>query len=473
MSETRQIILLNPPGKKQYFRDYYCSKVSKARYYYHPVDLIYLSGRLAQIGNVFIIDAIAEGMDHNQCLSKVKHITPDVIVFLSSAPSYHEDMDFISTVKSTFPTCKMVGTGDVFNEFRTRSLYDNKQLDAIFTDFSTPDIIQYLTNDKNDSHNIPNVIYRHHQQIVEGQEHHTRGDWRVPLPLWDKINLKAYHFPFGKKKPFASILTDFGCPYNCDFCPVSTLEYKLRPVNDVIEELKLLKGLGVKELYIRDQTFGINKSRTMELLEKMLSDDLKFSWTCLSRTDVLDKELLSLMKTAGCHTIMAGIESANDTLMTKHKKNITLKQSKENIIKIKKAGIKVSGFFMIGFPGESKESIQATAKLARTLPLDFASFNIVAPRFGTDFRQEAIKISIIDPNNLNTESSETLPIWKNQQISNNELLKLQKRAIRKFYFRPSFILKKILNIKSCTEMANLMREGIAMMVKNVNLRKPQ
>lgn len=96
-------LLLNPPGKKIYFRDYYCAKISKAGYYYHPVDLVYLSGRLSNVADVHIIDAIAEKLNQEACQRKIKELYPDIIIFLSSVPSYNEDILF--WVKGHFAFC--------------------------------------------------------------------------------------------------------------------------------------------------------------------------------------------------------------------------------------------------------------------------------------------------------------------------------------------------------------------------------
>ena len=459
-----KILLLNPPGDKMYFRDYYCAKVSKARYYYHPIDLVYLSGQVAKIGEVSVIDAIAEQLSCVECKKRINNILPDIIIFLSSAPSYIEDISFIKTISGILPECKMIGSGDVFREYKKRALEENIFLDAILLDFSTDDIVKYITR-KTDIV-IPNVIYKNDKEIIEGKEEHGTEDWLVPEPKWDKFNFKSYNFPFARRKPFASILTDFGCPFSCDFCPVSTLGFKLRSIEAVLKEMQGLKQIGVKELYIRDQTFGVNKKRTISLLQSMIDAKLNFTWTCLSRTDVLSMEMLTMMKKSGCHTIMIGIESANDDLMAKHKKNTVLQQAKQTIYNIKKAGIRISGFFMIGFPGESKESILETTKLSRSLPIDFASFNIVSPRFSTKFREDTILNKQIDPEILSTESSNSLPAWKNTQISNKELLHLKRKAVKQFYLRPTYLCKRLCNIKSFFEFQNLIREAFSMFKRN-------
>ncbi len=454
--ENMKLLLLNPPGKKIYFRDYYCSKVSKAKYYYHPLDLVYLSGRLNF--KLKVIDAIAEVMSPQNCLSEIKKFSPDIIIFLISAPSYSTDVDFMSAVKQVLPESKIIGTGDIYRDLREDAFSTNKFLDAIFTDFSTGEIIKYIENANQQV--INNVIYRYKGKIISGPEKHYKGTFSMGIPRWDLFNIDAYNFPFARKKKFATVLTDFGCPYSCTYCPISTLGYKVRELDEVIQEIKLLKSIGVNELFIRDQTFGVNKKRTLELCKRMIHENLNLSWTAFTRVDVVNEEIILEMKKAGCHTIMFGIETLNENLLKKYKKDITIEQIKNALILCKKKGIRTVGTFIIGLPGDTPETIQYTIDMATEMPLDFASFNIATPRFGTSFRSDAKNMGIIDETKIDRESSKSVPIWKGQEMTNEEIFYWHKKAIKDFYLRPKYILKRIKSIKTYFELVQTIREGI-------------
>lgn len=460
---NNKILLLNPPGTKMYFRDYYCSKVSKARYYYHPIDLVYLSGRFSEAFNVKVIDAIVENLSVDECLKQIVNFDPGAVCFMSSAPSYHEDMKFISLVNSELSNTEIVGTGDVFRELKESVFMENQFLNAILLDFSTPDLENYLLNIEGEFHNI---IFRDNKNIVNTGEVHNKNIFDVATPRWDLFKLDAYHFPFLRRAPFASILTDFGCPFSCEFCPISSLGHKLRSIESIIEELQLLKTLGVKELYIRDQTFAAKRIRTLNLLQTIIDNDLKFGWTCLSRTDVLDVELIKKMKLAGCHTIMVGIESANDEILKTYKKNTKTDEVLSKVSMIRKVGIRVGGFFMIGFPGETQKSILNTIKLACDLPLDYASFNIATPRFGTVFRKKSIENSNVNPEIFNVESSEGESVWINQEMSAEQIETFRRLAVRKFYLRPQYVLRRFFGVKSTLELKNLILEAFSLLKKN-------
>ncbi|MCI0409246.1 MAG: hypothetical protein L0191_11925, partial [Acidobacteria bacterium] len=257
---TKKVLLLNPPGDRRFFRDYYCTKVSKARYYYHPIDLAYLSGRFGARYEVRVIDAIAEALNPDQCLAAIRQFDPHIVIFLISSPSYEQDVRFLTAARTLCPQALFVGSGDVYREFRDRAFQLHPFLDAALFDFSTPDIMTLIEEAAGQA--IENVIYRHNGQIIVGQETHGHGRFSVPIPQWHLFPLGRYSFPFALRRQIGTILTDFGCPYSCTFCPISTLGFKLRDIESVIEEIRTLKSLGVRELFIRDQTFGVNKRRT-------------------------------------------------------------------------------------------------------------------------------------------------------------------------------------------------------------------
>lgn len=467
IKKSKKTLLLNPPGIKKYFRDYYCSKISKAKYYYHPIDLVYLSGTLDEISEVFLIDAIADDIQTENCIKKILEINPDYIISLCSAPSLNEDILFLNDLKESLPEVKLIGTGDILRDNPRLFLEEHKFIDAVLSDFSKHDIIKYIELDTKDE--LANITYRVNDEIIIQKKNIHDTNFHVPTPLWSVFKPVKYRFPFSKHKTFASILTDFGCPYKCDFCPISKLNFKLRDIEDVIKELKALKKLNIKELYIRDQTFGVNKKRSKELLSRIIEEDFEFTWTCLSRLDVIDSSILPLMKKAGCHTIMIGIESASNELINTHNKAISADlQIHEVINKIKKHKIDIGGFFMIGFPEENKSSIESTIKLACSLNLDYASFNIVTPRFGTEFRQDVIKHKKLNKTQSFSESSETVPKWKEPSVNSTELLKIKNKAIRKFYLRPSYILKQVLKKRTLWEITSIINQSISLLRKSRN-----
>ena len=459
----KKVLLLNPPGDKRYFRDYYCTKVSKADYYYHPVDLVYLSGILNECYEVYVIDAIAEEYSDEECLKKIKKIKPNIILSLVASPSFPLDINFLKKVKKENPNTVIAITGDVSRELKKEILIKYLFLDAVLLDFSTNDFIKYIVRKSNII--VDNIIYRDDDAIFEGKEIHGYGEFNIPIPRWDLFNLDAYSFPFSRRKPVATILTDFGCPFNCSFCPISTLGFKLRDLDGVLDEMSILKNLGVNELFFRDQTFGVDKKRTLKLCKGMIKERFKFGWTCFSRVDVLDKEILDVMKKSGCHTIMFGVETADEEQLKKYNKNIKLKGIEETIRLARQIGIRTVGTFIIGLPGDSRDSILKTIEFSKKIKLDFASFNIATPRFGTELRKDSVKKGWIDDTIMTLDSSNSKPVWKDQDVSNDELVELKNYANRAFYLRPNYVLRRIIGLRTVEELKSYIKEGTKLLVK--------
>ena len=461
----RKVLLLNPPGDRKFFRDYYCTKVSKARYYYHPLDLVYLSGRFGDGYAVKVIDAIAEELDPRRCLVAIKEFDPDIVVFLISSPSYKEDLRFLLDAKALCPKAFFVGSGDVYREFKARAFQLHPFLDAILFDFSTPAILTLI--ERADGQVIENVVYRHDGRIIEGQETHGYGRFSMPIPQWHLFPLDRYSFPFALRRKVGTILTDFGCPYSCTFCPISTLGFKLRDIESVIDEIRLLKSLGIHELFVRDQTFGVNKPRTLNLCKKMVEQALNVGWTCFSRVDVVTDELLTAMRAAGCHTVMFGIETADDRVLKDLKKNTTKEQTMSALELCRSHRLRTVGTFLLGLPGEPRQSTLRTIELAKQIGLDFASFNIATPRFGTTFREDALQGGWVDETQMQMDSSKSKPIWKNQSLSNEEIFRLHRRAVREFYLRPRYLVHRLTNLRTSYELWASVREAYGLLFSRV------
>lgn len=468
MTETtnlarKRVVLLNPPGSRKYFRDYFCTLVSKARYYYHPVDLIYLSGILDRAGwYVECVDAIAEGLTPEQTAARVERCAPDLVVYLIASPSYDEDVPFLTMLKGRVPQATFVGSGDIYRELRERALELHSFCDAVLTDFSTSDLTDWLSRTEDTL--VRNVIYRAADgRILAGEETHGRGAYHLPVPRWDLWPLDRYIFAFARHRRWATVLTDFGCPFSCLFCPMSTTGYKLRDIDTVIDELRLLRSLGIREIFFRDQTFGVDRVRTQELLRRIREEFPGLSWTCWSRVDLVTADFLKSIVEAGCHTIMFGIESSNEDVLKQYKKNTRRQQMEQALRMCEDVGLRTVGTFVIGLPGESKKSILRTIEYARDIPLDFASFNIATPRFGSTFRRLMKEQGAVDLDRMTYDSSKSSPTWTGDAgtdtLSNKEIFRLQQRAIRRFYLRPSYLLRRLRRIRSAYELYAQVREG--------------
>ena len=438
-----------------YIRDYYCSKVSKGSYIYPPTDLVVLSGIIAEKYDVAVLDAMALGMDAGLCMTEIGNISPKAIVALAGAVSYHEDAPFLENIKRRYDI-PIIVTGDLFLEDGEIILKNYPFLDAILMDFTNADAIAYL-DDKEDK--IKNMIYRKDGEIkIKISPRTAEKEYTIPIPRHE-LFMNNYNYPFVRRRPFATVLTDYGCPYKCSFCVIASLGYKFRSVENVMSELRYLKNLRCREIYFNDQTFGVNRARAKELCKRMVEEKIGFGWVCWSRVDVINEELLKLMKGAGCHTILFGVETASEKSLKSMGKGYTLREVEETFRLCREYGVRTLATYILGLPGEDKNSIMQTIEFAVRLDSDFVSFNTLIPRAGTQIRQYAINSGWIAEGNIRMDQSGTYAVMGNEALTGDDILELKNYAVRRFYGRPSYIAKRLLGVRSLYELNRLIMDG--------------
>ncbi|MFH1054954.1 MAG: radical SAM protein [Candidatus Altiarchaeota archaeon] len=457
-----KVLLLSPPGEKVYIRDYYCSKVSKANYLYEPPDFLILSGILHGRHDVKVIDAIASRLGEVECLRQIVDYKPDAVIFLTGSVSYKTDFPFLDKVKSATGAL-MIGCGDLFMEDYTQQLSENATLDAILLDFTDESILVYLDGGQK----VRNIISKKDGKVTEGEVVRWKGqEFEVPTPRHELFPLSRYRYPFVRKRSFATVLTDYGCPFKCSFCIMSRIGYKVRSVNNVMDELRYLKSMGIDEIYFDDQTFGANRERTIRLLDSMVDEGLNMGWCAFSRVDVVDETLLTKMVTAGCHTLMFGVESGSQEILDINNKGITKEKILETFKLCKKHGIGIVATFLFGLPEEMKETAEETIRFALECGCDYASFNIAVPRMGTALRRKAIEGGLIQSDYREMDQSGSNAVLKTKGLTVKEVEGLKNKALRRFYMRPSYILREAAKIRSLHDVLSRL-DGLYSILKNM------
>lgn len=465
----RRVLLLNPPSPDLVIRDYYCSKTTKSNYLFQPIDLVVQSGLLARHFEIAFIDAVVDRLDEAACLERILAFEPDGILFLSGAISFVHDLPFLAEVKRRLGGATLlIGSGDVFLEEGERWLQEHPALDALLLDFSNDDAAALLLGQ---SERVEAAVFRRDGEIRAVRRPRARGGaFELPLPRHDLFLNPRYHFSFVRAAPFATVLTDYGCPYPCSFCVMSGLGSKFRSVENVLDELRQLKSLGVREVFFIDQTWGVRKERNRELCRRMLEERLGFGWATYTRADILDPETLALWRQAGCHTLMLGVESASPEMLKAYRKGYKANQVAEGLAMVRAAGIRTVGTFIIGLPEDTRESIEATIRLACDLPLDFASFSVAVPRFGTPLRAQAKADGLIEDLRVMDQSGESVAM-PTHSLSREEVLQLKRQAVRSFYLRPAYLARRLLGVRSLWELRSQLREGLALLSRNVGRRR--
>jgi radical SAM superfamily enzyme YgiQ (UPF0313 family) len=456
-----KVLLLNPPGERVYIRDYYCSKVSKSNYCPHPVDLLVLSGRLAECCEVHLIDAIADRLDPSVLYQKIEEMSPDVVISLIGDVSIEEDCSFLA--KLSHPSRRIVVSGDAVLEAPQEWLRLHPYIDAVLLDFTGEEIVSYLAGV---STPLWSVVTRGDRQREGGGERPHNQEFSLPPSRHEMFNSQRYSFPFVRHREFATVLTDYGCPYSCSFCNMSGIGYKFRPVSNVMEELRLIKRLGKKEIFFIDQSFGADKARTLELCSEMNREGLDFGWVCFSRVDLLTEDLLDAMHDAGCHTVMLGVETADESMLLQYRKGFSRVTVREAFKRCKAKGIRTVATFILGLPEETWETACATIEFAKELDPDFVSFNVAVPRGGTPLRQEAINAGLVSPGSAIMDQSGTSVAMPTRYLTKEQVQRLRRKAMLEFYLRPGYLWRKLTAAASPYELKQHLAGGWEML-KNI------
>jgi uncharacterized radical SAM superfamily protein len=457
-----RVLLLNPPGEEIYIRDYFCSKTTKSNYLFHPVDLLGLSGTLMEKHDVQVLDCMAEGLNGDQAMLRLEAFEPDAVVSLVGSVSWEQDRGFLAQVAAN--GVRVMAIGDVLHEDASRRLKEEPWLEAALDDFTNKDVLYLLAHDYDA---VQRATFRSLAGKIVTRNERARGNsFRLPRPRHELFPSGGYRFSFAKQARFATVLTDYGCPYPCTFCVIGTLGFRTRPVEDVLEEIDALRDSGTHEFFFMDQTFGIQRKRAFELCAAFESrGDL--SWTAFTRPDHGDQEMLEAMVRGGCHTVIMGVESADDVLLEIYRKGYNASSVVDAFRRADAAGLRTVGTFIIGLPEETQESLDVTLKLAMNLKLDFMSLNMAVPRFGTDFRSQAIDSGLADREALVMDQAGSDACLNTQKLDRKTMLAMKKKMVRRFYFRPSYLMHRVRSVESFAEFVGQVREGFSLLARNV------
>jgi anaerobic magnesium-protoporphyrin IX monomethyl ester cyclase len=209
----------------------------------------------------------------------------------------------------------------------------------------------------------------------------------LPLPGRSDYDHHRYQRFWRERGGFmpAAIMTSYGCPYDCDFCskPVFGKNFRRRTMDSVMAEIRDILSFGYNGLWIADDCFTLDLGHVESFCTRMMKEGLVMKWTCLSRTGAMPPELVGHMRDAGCEKVFFGLESGSNEVLRLMNKHATVEEAEETIRLFSRCGIKAAGFFMVGYPGETYETIESTFAWALSLPLDEISFTVPFPLPGT------------------------------------------------------------------------------------------
>lgn len=455
-----KILLLNPPGDKLYLREYFCTSTSRANYYMPPIDLLVLSGFLKESYDIEVIDCIVENINLRQLLDRLRDKSYYAIIFLTSASSWLIDFYAIEQIIKSINRVEHTIVSGGITLFEKERFFDKHPwLDVILPTFVTPDILYYL---EGNLQSIKNLFFRTENDIQYRFTPFTAFSY--PVPLYSRFKLEKYRLPFPKHSRFVSVITNFGCIFNCSYCVGSTIKCVIRDMDNLLEELEFIHEMGIQEIFFKDYCFFSSRKFTFALLEKMISRKFKFSWSCNLHPAVVNDDLVALMKKAGCYLIRLGVETQDRDLLYKYHKSSFPETVFDAIRIIRQNKIRTMAWFMFGFYEQTIESMEDTIDFAIKLNPDFASFGMLMPEYGSPLRQEYIKNNWIS-DTLDTFDAIGEPSIISPNFTSEQLKIIIKKAYKRFYGRPSYWINTLAKVSHFNQLLNIALNAFAILKK--------
>ncbi len=428
-----------------------------------PLGVLYVGTYLKNQGiEVKVLDAHVKGWSLKKTVEFISVFKPDILGISALTPHIFSVVQLVNEIRNT--TKIKICLGGPHATAVKEEIFDYADVDFIINGEGERNFSQLCSQllISQNYDDIKGLIYKRNGDIITNEGIEKINDINdLPFPDLDLIDYQDYRIVDGAGRYVTSIIASRGCPYNCLFCEVPLSQgrtLRLRDPENICEEIKLKNDkYHIKDFVFKDSTFTINKKWIYTLMDHFLTKGLKIKWTCNTRVDCIDLDMLKMMKKAGCRKISLGVESGNQTVLNNIRKNISIEQIEEGANLISLAGIDAHAFFMIGNPGENKYTVRETIELAKRIKVTSSVFAVTIAYPGTPLYLWAIKNHKLKSNRWYLNFSDKIFFQNPEQVSGGQLLlddlspeeqlQLMKRAYREYYFRPKWILGLIIQRK--------------------------
>ncbi|HNV72021.1 MAG TPA: radical SAM protein, partial [Candidatus Ozemobacteraceae bacterium] len=455
-------ILINPPFVKDFCRTQRWAARTRGRVLRAPDWLANATAVLEQAQiPARLYDFPALSWDKQQLSQLVAREQPDVVVLDTTTPSIYSDLECARLIKSQ-NNAKVILVGTHVSALPDETLrlangavdvacigeYDETVRDLILADFAPT---------------VPGTVSWSEGKAVHGPARCLIDDLdRLPFPAWHHLDLFTY-FDGGKLYPYLDIFSGRGCPNACSFClwphVMHGTRYRFRApvrvVDEIEHDLRLCPEVQrTGEFFFEDDAFLVRRDRAAEICEEILRRNLRVTFSVNVRVDQADAEVFRLMKRAGCRELLVGFESGHQPLLNSMNKRTNLDQAFSFMSLAHHAGLEVHGCFVIGLPGETLESGEKTIDFALQLGLDTVQFSGAAPFPGTPFYDEVKKNGWLTAHDWHEwlRDGEQTALVSYPQLSASDIDTLVNRGLKRFYFRPSFMLRFLWNTRNFKDL---------------------
>jgi len=448
---NKALLIVPPTGK--YIREERCQTPLKEMHTIAlrpPMDLLYLAGSLEHSGvECRIRDYPALGESWDALRRELQEFHPNTLILSVTTPTLEEDLKAATVAKEIDPSICTITKGPHIHRLDLDALKRYPALDIIMRGEYEETIVALAHE-----HPLPEIdgiSYRKQGEPVRNADRPFVDDLdRIPFPARYLIDNTLYYRP-DTGAVQTTIVTSRGCPYPCIFClagEVSGKKARLRSPQNVLAEVReCVQRHSIRDFLFRSDLFTSNRQWVLDLCKAIQDSGLSISWSCNSRVDTIDAEMLATMKQAGCWLIAFGVESGSRDLLKKMRKATDLETAEKTLRLCRQAGIKSSVYFVIGLPWETRATFEESVAFAKRLDPDFLEVFFAYPFHGTEFYSIAVQEGLLSDGELPHEGYNH-PSIPTLYLDKQQLAGLRKEFLRSFYLRPRFIFRTLWNTKS-------------------------
>lgn len=470
-----KIVIVEPPAVSKFGnqRIFGGNGSNKSDFRKPPLDLMMISGYLRKKGydNV-LVDFNASRKNLDGLRGVIRNTTPDIVFFSTSTCTIYKDLLVAQVAKEVNPSIKTAAIGTHVMALPEETFGESEYLDIIVYSSEWEQASLNIVRNLSALENANGIYFRRNGTIIKTDFQSSLENLDdLGFPSHDKLEKELYGDPTSKRTPKTMVMGQKACINNCSFCcqpaffgaPV----LRKRSVGHFIEELKWVQRLGFREVMFNDATLTADIEWSHSLFEGMIKNNIALTWNCSTRADCVDREILRLMKKAGCHTIALGMESVDSTVLKNIRKNINSEQIREAVKLIRGNGINTIVFCVVGFPGETRESIEKTISFLKTLDTTFITLGIAVPVPGTDFYRYVEENNYLLTKDWSLYDPMKKPVFSYPWLSADKVAYYSNYGLRQFYLRPRYIFDRLKSIKSFSDVETYLSNFIGFLKRYV------
>ncbi|MBI5398964.1 cobalamin B12-binding domain-containing protein [Candidatus Woesearchaeota archaeon] len=414
--------------------------------------------------DVKILDCFGLELTKEETFKEMERHNPNVVLVGAVTANFTISMDVLKKSKELNPAVVTVIGGPHVTVNPESAFEERGVVDFVVIGEAEETIAELLCYIKKKSdvplHRIKGIIY------VDESGKMVRTEKRGVVKFLDKLPMPAYHlFPMDRYhsygwlnlgRKFSTMITSRGCPFKCRFCQSSQQAqfWRQRSAENVFKEIQLLYDVyGIRHIYFQDDEFCVNHQRIIDICDKIKEAKMDLAWECLTRVNHVDEALLSSMASAGCKSVLFGVETGYEEGFKKINKPISCDMVVRAVRIAEKCGIMTRTAFILGFPWEGEEEMRKTIKFAKKVNADLTFFNVLTPYPETPLHEEMVAKNLFEqPDNYDMHIIHgTDPLIRTEKLTSKQLRYWCGRAVLEFYLRPSYIWKKVKKVKSWGE----------------------